>query len=214
MRTKVDGSAMIRLQHKPDYVEMGNFYRDRGRLAAAERAYLLALKINPQNDLAYIELGGCYLCGRRYSKAEKAFLKAIELNPRNQCGYAYSMLGTCYRLQGRFSEAVQVLTKTLEFSFYRKRIVCVELGNCYLRQGKYTEAEQLFSKAIETDPDEYSYVGGLAGVYGEMGERNRCEEYWNKAMRSREKRYNPITTKNYLKLKQVLDKRKIRLVCV
>jgi len=54
----------------------------------------------------------------------------------------------------------------------------------------------------------------LAVIYEEIGQAARAQEYYHKANELRLSVYNPITTHSYHKLKKILDKRKIKLVCV
>ena len=51
-------------------------------------------------------------------------------------------------------------------------------------------------------------------MYEEMGKPELAKEYAKKANTARLGYYKPVTVNNYHKLKEVLDKRGIRLVCV
>ena len=68
-------------------------------------------------------------------------------------------------------------------------------------------------KAIELDPQNELAYGGLATVYGEMGKDKLFKAYVEKADKLRDKFYNPVTINSYRKLKEILDKKGIKLVC-
>ena len=64
-------------------------------------------------------------------------------------------------------------------------------------------------------PDYNRPYAGLAVLYEEMGKHELAHEYSNKANRIRRREYfNPITCQNYRDLKQILDNRGIKLVCI
>ncbi|MDO8602282.1 MAG: tetratricopeptide repeat protein, partial [Candidatus Omnitrophota bacterium] len=87
------------------------------------------------------------------------------------------------------------------------------LGKLYRNRGKFTEAEESFKKAIEFNPDHASLCGDLAAIYYEMSNNKLYEIYAKKADSFRDKYYNINTANNYYKLKHILDKRNIKLVC-
>lgn len=60
--------------------------------------------------------------------------------------------------------------------------------------------------------DDQAY-GAISLLYEEMGKSELAKEYANKADRLRLKYYKPVTVSNYRELKEILDKRGIRLVC-
>jgi tetratricopeptide (TPR) repeat protein len=125
----------------------------------------------------------------------------------------YVVLSLVYKEQGKFAEVEQILNKAVEIDF-KHGAVHTGLGKIYYEQKMFAEAEQAFKKAIELNPQSDCAYGGLARVYGEMGKDELFQAYTEKADKLRDKLYNPVTIDNYHKLKQILDKRKIKLVCV
>ena len=203
----------IELNPKNDraYVELAWFYSKQGKFPQAEDAFKTALELNPKNDNAYSELGWFYREQGELSQAEDAFKKAIELNPKND--NAYVGLGWLYRVQGKFPQAEDTFKKAIELN-PKNDNVYVELGWVYLNQGKSTQAEDLLKKAIDINPENDRIYGAMSVLYEEMGRSELAKEYARKANRLRLEYYTPITVNNYRKLKEVLDKRGIRLVCV
>ncbi len=89
-----------------------------------------------------------------------------------------------------------------------------ELGRLYINQGKLVEAEQAFKKALELNPQNDRAYENLAVVYGEMGNYILRKEYEEKAKQIRERFYNPITFNNYRRFKQILNRKKVKWICV
>ncbi len=86
------------------------------------------------------------------------------------------------------------------------------LGYLYRDQKEFSQPEELFKKVIELDHrwDERRWL-----LYQDMGEAEMAKAYKKKAEVSlRLNYYNSITINNYRKIKEILDKRGIRLVCV
>ncbi len=203
------------IQFTPDndcaYTELGQLYKDQGRLVESEQAFKKAIELNPINDSAYVALGWLYKDQGRLFEQEEVFKKAVELNPRNDS--AYVALGWFYRNQRRFAELEQILKKSIELNPGNDSPYTA-LGWLYKDQGRLLEEEQAFKKAIELNPQNVLAYAGLATVYGEMGKSELSREYTEKANKLIDDISNPTTINNYRRLKQILDKRRIRLVCV
>jgi tetratricopeptide (TPR) repeat protein len=88
------------------------------------------------------------------------------------------------------------------------------LGWLYRNQGKPSQAEDLFKQAIALDPQNDRAYGALSILYEETGKPGLAKEYAQKATSLRLGHYVPLTVTNYRTLKEILDKRGIRLVCV
>jgi tetratricopeptide (TPR) repeat protein len=199
------------------YRRLGGIYRAYGRLSAAEEAYRKAIKINSKNGYAYFELGDLYFgdLGKSSApgaaiKAEAAFKKAIEINPQNV--NAYFELGKLYGSlhNGRDQEAESALQKSLEIN-PANHIACLDLAWLFLAQGQPSRAQTVLKKFIESNSRIY---GALSATYEEMGNIEFAKEYHAKAEELRLKEYNPIVEDNYHRLKDILDRRGIKLVCI
>jgi len=89
----------------------------------------------------------------------------------------------------------------------------LELGWFYHDQGKYFLAEEVFKKAIDLDAKNDKPYGAISILYGETGQPECAKEYAQKANKLRAGYYNSVSAGNYRKLKEILDKRGVRLVC-
>jgi hypothetical protein len=64
------------------------------------------------------------------------------------------------------------------------------------------------------ESNDYCAYGTISLLYEEMGKPELARAYAEKADRLRSEKLNPITVQNYRRLKSILDKKGIRLVCV
>jgi len=187
-------------------------YRLQRKDAESEQTFEKVIELNPNIVFAYQILGNLYNEHGKYAEAEQALKKAIELNPNNK--HPYEVLAWFYRDQKKFAEAEQALKKAIELDpndFTPYEI----LAWFYRSQRKYAESEQAFKKAIELGPSTTDRLyGNLATLYYDIGNNELSEVYAKKADNIRNEYYNPKIINNYHTLKQILDKRKIKLVCM
>jgi Tfp pilus assembly protein PilF/lysophospholipase L1-like esterase len=210
----------IELNPKNDraYTKLGKRYLYQGEFTAAEESFKRAIELNPKNNRAYTQLGWAYYNQQKLTAAEESFKRAIELNPKNY--QAHVGLGRCYILKKDLFSAEESFKRAIELNpknglAYAGLVRCyIYLGWRYYHQGEFTAAEESFKRAIELNPGEDKAYCGLAAFYKERGNYESAKEYYNKAIMLRLDRYNPITGQNYQKVKEILDKRGIKLVCV
>jgi tetratricopeptide (TPR) repeat protein len=193
------------------YFALGWLYKDQGNFSQAEESFKKAIELNPKNDYAYAGLGWLYKDQGKFLQAEESFKKAVELNPKND--NAYAGLGRLYINQGKFLQAEDSLKKAVELN-PKNDNAYAGLGRLYINQGKFSRAEDSYKKAIELNPKNDGAFGAISALYKEMGKPELAKEYAKKANRLRLEYYNSATVNNYRKLKEILDKRGIRLVCV
>jgi tetratricopeptide (TPR) repeat protein len=193
------------------YIKLGGLYKEQGKFAESEQTLKKAIELNPNNDYAYQELGWFYKDQGKFAESEQALKKAIELNPNNDS--AYTGLAWLYKDFEKFAESEQAFKKAIELN-PKNDSAYIKLGWLYMAQWKLAESEQAFKKAIELDPDNECLYGSLAIIYCDMGNNKLSKIYAEKANSLRDKYYNSITVNNYHMLKQILDKRKIKLVSV
>ena len=227
---------VIELNPKNDnaYVELGRFYREQGesselnpkndntyvkleryperdQFSKAEDLFKKATKLNPKNDKAYFELGRLYRDHGQFPQAEDLFKKAIELNPKND--KAYFELGWFYRNRGKFPQAEDSFKKVIELN-PKNDYAYFELGWFYRDHGKFLQAEDLFKKAIEINLENDNAYRAILVLYEEIGKPDLAKKYAKEVNRQRLEYSAQDTVNNYRKLKEILDKKGIKLVCV
>jgi tetratricopeptide (TPR) repeat protein len=204
----------IELNPKNDiaYFELGWLYRVQGISPQAEDAFKKAIELNPKNVRASVELGLFYQVQGKFFQGEDVFKKAIELNPKSD--YVYYELGFFYRVEGgKLPQAEDAFKKAIELNPYDVNS-CVELGWLYRTQGKFTQVEDLLRKTIEFNSEDYKAYRAVSVLYEEIGKSGLAKEYAQKANKFRFGNYVSVTINSYRKLKEILDKNGIRLVCV
>jgi Tfp pilus assembly protein PilF len=193
------------------YFGLGWIALRQGNPVLAEKLFQKTIELNPQHYYAQVELGWIYRMRDNFSLAEQLFKQAIEIDPKTDD--AYYGLAALYQFLGKFLPAEEAFNKAIELN--PKNIkVRIELGQLYLIQHKFLQAEACFKNAIEWDPENDSLYGAMSLLYEEMGKVELAQTYARKANSVREKYYIPITVNNYRKLKEILDRKKIKLVCV
>lgn len=201
----------LNLKDDKEYVKEAELYSMAGKFTDAEAAFKKAITINPKNNKAYGLLIKLYWDYRYFLRSEIFFEEAIKINPVNDQAYYWMAVGC--RLRGEYSLAEKLLKRTLEISPGCLSAVS-ELILVYRLQGRNSEIEALLKKDIKNNPGSEYLYGMLAAFYGQTGRYVSADEYYRKARKFRMHYYNPETRNNYLELKNVLDKRGIKLVCM
>jgi tetratricopeptide (TPR) repeat protein len=193
------------------YFALGVLYRGQGNFDQAEESFKKAIESNPENENAYVHLGWLNRSRNKFPQAEVFFKKAIELNPKSDD--AYHGLGWLYVLQKKFPEAEASFKKAMELNPKNDNSY-TDLGMLYKRQDKLSQAEAFLKKAIEINPvNENAYLA-LGGLYRQQEKSPQAEDAFKKANELRFKYYAPVTVNNYRKLKEILDRKGIKLVCM
>jgi len=208
---------------KPDaYLALGWCYSDQKKYKEAEGCFNKALEMAPKDPLPYLESGRFYKERKEYKESEKLLSEAIKINPDNY--WAYLESGWSYESQGKYRQAELMFKKATELesavSLLKKDMKAelggafIELGGCYRDQDKYALAESAFKRAVELNPKNDRAYGALALLYEETGENELAQLYYGKANGLRAYFYSVETRHNYQRLKELLENRKIKLVCV
>ena len=195
------------------YGKLAFYYRVHNRRIEAIVFYKKALELNPNNGWYYASLGNIYSSndGTR-NLAEKMLKKAIKLDP--QYTGAYLDLGLqIYMKQGKLLEAERVFLNLLQVDPHFSNAY-LELADCYQKQKKFFQARELLKRAIERDSGNADrYYGALSNIPVDSGKNVLKKEHYRKAGYLQLESYNPETFNNYIKLKKILDERKIKYVC-
>jgi len=126
--------------------QLGLLHLAEGRLAEAEKAFLLALEINPESAETQINLGTLYGSQGKNEQAEKLFRRAVENAPTHL--QARLNLGLTLAALERFSEAKQVILTALELA-PRHPEVLTAMGMIEARLGQLKEAIACLTQALQ-----------------------------------------------------------------
>jgi tetratricopeptide (TPR) repeat protein len=192
------------------YAGFGKIYRKQGDFFQAEAFFKKAIELNPKNDHAYVDIGQFYLDQGKFLKVEDSLKKAVEFNPENY--RAWLDLGRIYEEQGKFPEAEDAFKKSIELNPVND-YAYAEFGALYRREGKFSQAEDLFKKTLELYPENDRAAEALLSMYEEMGKPELAKEYAEKVKGLKSEDYVAMTVSNYRKLKKILDRKGIKLVC-
>jgi Flp pilus assembly protein TadD len=164
------------MQHNADLPEgqmnLALFYLDNGDPAAAEKAYLTALKLSPMFAPALLNLADLYRASGLDQKAEPLLLKAIELAPAE--GPPHHALGLLKVRQGNLAAAVPYLQAAAlaQPSNGRYRYVyAVALWETGSREQAVAELES----ALEYQPGNQEMVSALASYYQQLGQSEKLK---------------------------------------
>ena len=198
------------LQKARMYFELGISHLNRYEYAQAEECLKKSIALNPVEPSVYIVSGHNYSMQGKNTDAEESYKKAIEINP--ECGRAYLELGHFYNVRAKFPQAEQALKKAAALNFNNEEAYS-ELGLCYTSQNKKTEAQQVFLKVIELNPRNLDAARKLINLYEQEGSVKLVDSLCKKLGVSIPAVNRRLTSANYQKLKEILDRRGIRLVC-
>ncbi len=194
------------------YFAMGVICMDEAQYGQAEDMFRRVIQLSPRSFMAYMEMAFVYKAQKKFGAAE-SIIKEGMARDQGKNTWAYSELGFIYKAQGKYVEAEKMLnisTELLPQYFW----AYAELVDCYKIQGRYQEAAKVLTRAIQANPEDDKAVAEMGRLYQAMGKREYAAEYLDKASRLRSSRYAALTGYNFRAIKRILDRKRIRLVCV
>jgi tetratricopeptide (TPR) repeat protein len=193
------------------YLELGQYYFSHGRLSEAEEAFKKTVELDPGRAGLCLNLGCFYQVRNKFPEAESWLNKALELDPTNEM--VHIVLGRLYFSQGKYPAAEQFLSKAIAMNPANEDTY-IDLSWAYRMQGKFSEGYALLRRGLSVIPGRQRLYAALAMVCLEMGKRSLYQRYDRMAQKLREGSFNLMTIRSYQTLKEKLDARGIRLVCV
>ncbi|MGD9015406.1 MAG: tetratricopeptide repeat protein [Candidatus Omnitrophota bacterium] len=212
-----EGIKETELKDDNFFNDLGQQLTAQGDFHSASQAFEKAISLNPYNVDAYFRLavvsdqnkGNALLkeiCDRYKSLIKTGI-------PDNEQSANIGHL--CRVLVGKemYLEVEELCKEMLA-----KNLLCIEaniiLARSSLEQGKYAAAEEFFKRVIELDNSDSRAFDGLAVVYHETRRFNLRDQYLRRANELRPRYPLLVTIRNYKKIKNILDKNKIQLLCV
>ena len=167
---------------KPEpYFELAEMQHKLGRHADAEKNYLRAIEIDPQNIQAYNNLGNLFADLERLDDAIDLYKKTIELDG----GYSadsYNNLGLAYIGMQRQQEAEQVFRDAAKANpfFADARL---NLGTLLFQRKEYAAAAREFQEALAIDPGVLKARNNLAFAMLALGRTAEAIPYLQEVVR-------------------------------
>ncbi|KIC76879.1 hypothetical protein DB41_DZ00010, partial [Neochlamydia sp. TUME1] len=187
----------------------------------AEKCYLLANEINPQDSEVLSTLGIIYRQQGNLDKAAEYCDKALALNlnlydendPR--MASCYANVGQTYKEQGNLDKAAEYYNKALalDLNLYGENNPQVaschaNIAQIYKEQGNLDKAAEYCNKALAVHLSFFGknhlsvaiYYSNLGGIYEEQGKLDEAVEYSNKALALDIKlysKYHPMVAIDY-----------------
>lgn len=201
-----------------------NFFNELGKqltaqedFSSARQAFRRAIEYNAYNVDAYFRLAAlsdqniCYSLMREIFEKYRSLIKTgtpDDVQKANINHLCKIMLG-----KGMYLEVEELCKGMLA-----KNLMCsnayIILAMNSIAQNQYAVAGNFFKKAIELDNSDNRAFDGLAVVYHETGRYDLSEQYLRKANELRPFYPTMLVIRNYKKIKDILDTRNIKLVCV
>ena len=133
------------------YYSRGMSYERSKKWKKAEKDFLYALKLSPQQPLVLNYLGYTWIdYGINLKEAENFIRKAIRLRPKD--GYFIDSLGWAYYRQGKYDLAVVELERAVAW-IPNDPIINDHLGDALFRAGYQNEAKYQWNRALLYDPE-------------------------------------------------------------
>lgn len=168
-RTQKTAASKVDVSKQVDAaLELGNAARDSNppRYEDAERAYKLAMQLDPQDERAYVGLGNTYFDQKRYTEAETAFRRATELDAED--ADAFVALAYTSNAQEHYADAEKAAQRALALD-RNNYAAHAAIGWSYYRRKNYAEAEAAYRRAVALSPKTPELYSELSLVLMEQG---------------------------------------------
>jgi tetratricopeptide (TPR) repeat protein len=156
------------------YMAQSEQCRIHKQYARAQIHLLLALRIEPRNDLILRSLGWLYWEQRKFDAAERAMRAAVELNEQNESFYR-TLADDLYDM-GQYKCAERILRYFIERGQPMDVHIYHQLGNICLMQERYGDAAAFLTRALGQDDAQYAIQVNLARAYRGLKNYRKAEE--------------------------------------
>lgn len=188
--SQVDEATKILRNLAPDghvdretYLDLANVEERGKRYDDAERDANAALNLSrdpADKESAWSMLGAIYNDRKEYDQAEAMFRKSLAINPHDAMvlnDYGYMLADRGVRLDEAVSMIHGAVAEEPTNSAYLD-----SLGWAYYKQGNLPAAQQYLLQAVSHDSTDPTILGHLGDVYAKMGQSDRAEQTWEKAL--------------------------------
>jgi len=198
--------------------ELASLFLDQGRLEEAEAEARKAVALNPKNNWALVRLAKILSQKGAYQEAEELMAKAGAVDVQDQWFVVFQQ-AMMLASHGKMEEAVQKAKMSLEMNPQSMEGRGF-LYNYYRQKGDKEKAEEMLDSAIAANPSLSLWaIGELAVLHYEKNDwdyvRRFRADYWEGKKHPRKRVfYQPLTRKNFRRIKEILDQKGIRFVAV
>jgi tetratricopeptide (TPR) repeat protein len=134
------------------YNNLGLAFKEQGNLHESEKAFLKAIKFDPELAMAYNNLGIIYLQQNDNTRARAFFEQALAKRPGDP------VYLTNLKLAGADNHALTIQVPN-SANFHLNQ------GTSYLSQNRLSEAEEEYRKALDLDPDSIAAHYNMGIIY-------------------------------------------------
>ena len=158
----------------------------------------------------------------KYQEAEEALSSYFEKEGMGAGAKIFLDVVFLYEKLGKYKQIEQMYQKAIDSHPEMEWLYC-QFAWWYDSQNRHAEAEILYRKAIgiykniaekQSGYDRAYTYGVLAQLYEGLNDRALAEEYYAEATNIRTSKYRAFTFRNYQKLRDIVQRRGIQLVCV
>ncbi|MCX5864191.1 MAG: tetratricopeptide repeat protein [Deltaproteobacteria bacterium] len=165
---------------KPAYhYNLGNAFKDLGRLAEAVPCYGEALRLKPDYCEALNNLGTALQSQDKFTEAVAAYQQALLIKP-NYAEALYNLANSLRSLD-RLPEAIVCLQQVMQIKENFPEVYNC-LGNIFQEQGKADAAIGCFQHALRLNPQSAEFHFNLAGAFKEKGRLDEAIAGYQKAV--------------------------------
>jgi tetratricopeptide (TPR) repeat protein len=162
------------------YFQLGEAWRNSGRVEEAVPAYREAIRRDPRMVAAQQNLGVALRRAGQVEEAVETLRRATQLAPDRAA--VWHELGLAYRAQGRMGEAAKAIEKAIILDSDLPEPHS-NLGIVLLSSGDPGRAEAAFREAIRIQPDYADAHGNLANLLAGKGDFARARYHFEIALR-------------------------------
>lgn len=161
------------------HYNLGNIYREKGRLPDAEREYRESIRLKPWDAASRRNLGKTLLQTGRYREATAEIRAAIGLEPSNS--ESHDTLGIAYGMQGRNEDSAGAFRKAIALDPANARAHS-NLAGVYTNIGLLDEALASCERAIALDPGLIEAQFNLGVIRFHKGEYEQAIAQFDRAL--------------------------------
>ncbi|HUR10458.1 MAG TPA: tetratricopeptide repeat protein [Flavitalea sp.] len=160
------------------YFEKGKEEKTARRFREAEKRFVKAISLAPDNLDYYLELADTYNAQNRYFEAKETFLKAEKLQPSNPV--VIENLATLSFNTRKWADAIRYSKKVQELKLNKP--VNFIIGNSYYQQENYGEAIKYLTEAAKEEPKKGEIPYTIARSYLDMSNYKLSAANFEKAI--------------------------------